>query len=100
LADAKVSKTFGRKPVGVRFPLPARYILMGGASQQAAEGGTSSEGIGALRRVGRKHEAPGDQRAADLPCLDRLAQQESLPVGEPLLKLCLELAGVRITVGT
>jgi hypothetical protein len=46
LADAKVSKTFGRKPVGVRFPLPARYILMGGASQQAADGGTSSEGIG------------------------------------------------------
>ena len=30
LADAKVSKTFGRKPMGVRSPLPAPLVMQTG----------------------------------------------------------------------
>jgi hypothetical protein len=96
LADAKVSKTFERKLMGVRSPLPARSIVegldSGCALKRAAEEGPSSELIAAL--YGGERDTPGDQLPEDLASLDRLGHEDGLPLAEPLLKLGLDLGAV------
>src|SRR5262249_11635743 len=101
LADAKVSKTFERKLVGVRSPLPARTLLLGcyevlgrGPRDERPEGHLAAEGVGALLAVRLERQAAHEELTEYLPGEHGRGLEEGLPLPEPGVKLGLELGGV------